>query len=536
MAQRKAILIGGGPAGLTAAYELLERTDYLPIVFERDDILGGIARTVNYKGNRIDIGGHRFFSKSDRVMEWWLDKIPLEAQGGAAAPTITYQQQSRSLEGLGAGQPAGEAGAGEPGAGDRVMLLRDRRSRIYYLRQFFDYPISVGLTTLRQLGLWRSIKIGCSYLWRQLRPIKPETNLEQFLINRFGRELYLTFFKSYTEKVWGTACGDISAEWGAQRIKGLSILRAILDVLRRATRGSGGGGDFRQKGVETSLIERFLYPKLGPGQMWEEVARRIEAKGGEIRMGHRVETVERDGNRIVAVAGVDASGAPFRCEGDLFFSTMAISDLARALTPAPPESVQELAAGLVYRDFLTVGVLAEDLEIHEAGSGGKEIVRDNWIYIQEPDVLVGRLQIFNNWSPFMVADPGKVWIGLEYFCNEGDAVWSRDDAAMIALAQEELARIGILDPKKALDAVVIRMPKTYPAYFGTYDRFPELRAYFDTLENLYLIGRNGMHRYNNQDHSMLTAMTVVDNLVAGRQDKANVWEVNTEEEYHEEKK
>ncbi len=527
MARRTAILIGGGPAGLTAAYELLERTDIVPIVLERDEILGGIARTVNYKGNRIDIGGHRFFSKSDRVMEWWLDKIPLEPMAEEAA-TLTYQNRSRSLE-----RPAASA---DPASDDRVMLLRNRRSRIYYLRQFFDYPISVGVGTLSQLGLWRSIKIGFSYVWRQLRPIRPEQNLEQFLINRFGRELYLTFFKSYTEKVWGTACQDISAEWGAQRIKGLSILRAVLDVLRRATR-KAPGGDFRQKGVETSLIERFLYPKLGPGQMWEEVARRVVEKGGEIRMGKEVDTVERDGDRIVAVAGVDRrSGERFRLEGDLFFSTMAIKDLARALSPPPPPEMGELAEGLVYRDFLTVGVLAEDLEIHEKGSGGKEIVRDNWIYIQEPDVQVGRLQIFNNWSPFMVADPGKVWIGLEYFCNEGDALWTRDDPAMIELAKEELARIGILDPKKALDAVVIRMPKTYPAYFGTYDRFPELRSYFDTFGNLFLIGRNGMHRYNNQDHSMLTAMTVVDNLVAGRSDKANVWEVNTEEEYHEEKK
>lgn len=532
MAKRTAILIGGGPASLTAAYEMLERTDIVPIVLERDEILGGIARTVNYKGNRIDIGGHRFFSKSDRVMEWWLDKIPLQEMAGEQA-TITYQNRTREV--AKAEHPA------DPGKDDRVMLLRDRRSRIYYLRQFFDYPITLGYTTLAQLGLVRSIRIGFSYLWRRLRPIQPETNLEQFLINRFGRELYLTFFKSYTEKVWGTACEDISAEWGAQRIKGLSILKAVVDVVRRAFRrrpkATASEGDFRQKGVETSLIERFLYPKLGPGQMWEEVARRIEAKGGTIRLAHTVDQVFRDGDRIVAVGGVDLrTGERFRLEGDHFFSTMAIKDLAVALDPPPPPEIRALAEGLVYRDFLTVGVLAEDLEIHEKGSNGKEIVRDNWIYIQEPDVVVGRLQIFNNWSPAMVADPGKVWIGLEYFCNEGDAVWSRDDASMIELAKEELARIGILDPKKVLDAVVIKMPKTYPAYFGTYDRFPELRNYFDTLENLFLIGRNGMHRYNNQDHSMLTAMTAVDNLVEGRRDKANIWEVNTEEEYHEETK
>jgi protoporphyrinogen oxidase len=535
MAQRKAILIGGGPAGLTAAYELLERTGILPIVLERDEILGGIARTVNYKGNRIDIGGHRFFSKSDRVMEWWLEMIPLDASlGGAAAgeaATITYHNKSRQLE-----PPAKTAAPGD----DRVMLLRDRRSRIYYLRQFFDYPISAGFTTFRQLGLWRTIKIGFSYFWSRLFPIKPERNLEQFLINRFGRELYLTFFKSYTEKVWGTECHKISAEWGAQRIKGLNVLRAIAGLFRPARRVAAGpdaAGDFRQKEVETSLIERFLYPKLGPGQLWEEVARRIAEKGGEIRMGQEVDRVVAEGDRIVAVEGVDRrSGERFRLEGEIFFSTMAIKDLARALEPPPPPAIRELAEGLVYRDFLTVGLLAEDLEIKEKGSDGKEVVRDNWIYIQEPDVKVGRLQIFNNWSPAMVADPGKVWVGLEYFCDEGDAVWSLDDAAMIALAKEELARIGILDPRKALDAVVIRMPKTYPAYFGTYDRFPELRAFFDRFENFYLIGRNGMHRYNNQDHSMLTAMTVVDNLVAGRKDKANVWEVNTEEVYHEEKK
>jgi protoporphyrinogen oxidase len=523
--QRTALIIGAGPAGLTAAYELLTRTDIRPLVIERSDYFGGIARTVAYKGNRIDIGGHRFFSKSDRVMQWWLHFLPLQKNADESF-RIAYQGQSRTLSG---GQGP------DPDREDRVMLVRSRKSRIYYLRQFFDYPISLSPDTVRKLGLWRTIKIGFSYLRVVLFPVRPEKNLEEFFINRFGRELYRTFFKDYTEKVWGVSCREISAEWGAQRIKGLSILRAVAHFAKKLFAGKS---DLSQKATETSLIERFLYPKLGPGQMWEVVAEEVRRLGGEIRMRQEIVNLEHEGGRIVAATVRDAaSGNVARLEADFFFSTMPIQNLVAGLQPPAPPAAREVAAGLVYRDFLTVGLLCRRLAISEvAAGGGTRPVTDNWIYIQEPDVKVGRLQIFNNWSPYMVADPHTMWIGLEYFCNEGDALWSLSDAELVELGKEEMERIGIVSRSDVLDGVVLRMEKTYPAYFGSYQRFGELRSYLDGFENLFLVGRNGMHRYNNQDHSMLAAMTAVDNLIEGRSDKANIWDVNTEEEYHEEKR
>ncbi len=520
---RRAIIIGAGPAGLTAAFELLQRTDVVPIVLEASAQIGGLAQTVNHKGNRIDIGGHRFFSKSDRVMDWWLGMMPLAAdvEGPQA---ITYRRQSRALN----------AAQGADADAECVMLLRPRKSRIYFMRRFFDYPISLSADTIRKLGLWKTIKIGLSYARAAMLPIRNEHTLEQFFINRFGRELYNTFFRSYTEKVWGVPCEKISASWGAQRVKGLSITKAIAHFVKKLF---SRGGDLAQKGTETSLIEQFLYPKFGPGQMWETTAARVRERGGAIHMQNAVTGLEHDGQRVLAVtARNEATGQVQRFEGHLFFSTMPIRDLVRGLTPAAPVEVRSISDGLVYRDFITVGLLLDELKIRDDSEPGRTLIRDNWIYIQEPDVLVGRLQIFNNWSPFMVADPGKVWVGLEYFCNDTDALWRLPDGEMIDVAKRELEQIGIIESRRVQDACVIRMPKTYPAYFGTYDQFDVIRRFVDQLENLYLIGRNGMHRYNNQDHSMLTAMTAVDNIVAGRTDKANVWEVNTEEDYHEEKK
>ncbi|MDX1948520.1 MAG: NAD(P)/FAD-dependent oxidoreductase [Pirellulaceae bacterium] len=524
MNERRAILIGGGPAGLTAAYELATRSDVRPIVLEASDMLGGIARTVNYKGNRIDIGGHRFFSKSDRVMQWWADMLPLQAGEGGQFE-ISYQGKSRPVE--------RDAATGlDPATSDEVMLVRPRKSRIYFLRKFFDYPISLSKNTILNLGLARMMRIGFSYLAARLFPVRNEKSLEDFLINRFGRELYLTFFKSYTEKVWGVPCQEISAAWGAQRIKGLSISKAILNALQKPFRRRSVG----QKGVETSLIEQFLYPKLGPGQMWETCARKVESLGGEIRLNTRVERLQIEGDRVVAVETVNTqTGERETITGDFFFSTMPIKELVRGLDCPVPAPVREISEGLIYRDFITVGLLLSDLKIHDQTPQGKKLLSDNWIYIQEPEVQVGRLQIFNNWSPYLVADPGKVWVGLEYFCQDTDELWKLPDAEMSALGVRELSAIGIIEPGAVLDSTVLRMPKTYPAYFGSYDRFDELRGWLDRFENLFLVGRNGMHRYNNQDHSMLTAMTAVDNILAGRTDKANIWDVNTEQEYHEAK-
>ncbi len=522
---KRALIIGGGPAGLTAAYELITRAGVRPLVCEKLGLLGGIARTVNYKGNRIDIGGHRFFSKSDRVMDWWHAMMPFQ-QTAAAVQKIDYQGASREIR---------MTDSADPEKRDDVMLLRSRRSRIYFLRRFFDYPISLSRNTIANLGLARMVRIGIGYIRARLFPIRPEVTLEDFFINRFGRELYATFFESYTEKVWGLPCARISAEWGAQRVKGLSITKAIAHAVRSQFSRER---DIAQKKVETSLIEQFLYPKFGPGQMWELCAEKIGALGGEVRTGLDVRKLHLEGNRIRAAEVVHpGDGRTERIEADYFFSTMPVRDLVAALTAGGadiPAPVRETARDLPYRDFITVGMLLSDLKVKPDAHEGGALIRDNWIYIQEPDVLVGRLQIFNNWSPYLVADPSKVWVGLEYFCNEGDSLWNRTDEELAALGREELSRIGIIEHGAVLDSTVIRAEKTYPAYFGAYEQFDTVRAYLDPIENLFLIGRNGMHRYNNQDHSMLTAMTAVDNIIAGITDKSNIWAVNTEQDYHEE--
>ncbi len=525
MDQGRAIIIGAGPAGLTAAYELITRTKIKPIILEKSECMGGISRTVNYKGNRLDIGGHRFFSKSDRVMEWWLKMLPLEAsEGGAQA--IKYHRMERPIAALAAGP--------DPAAADRVMLLRPRKSRIYYLRRFFDYPISLTKDTLLKLGLWRTFKIGLSYVRSALFPIAQEETLEQFFVNRFGRELYSTFFKSYTEKVWGVPCDRISAEWGAQRIKGLSVWATLTHALKKVF--VNGRSDIGQKDTQTSLIEKFLYPKFGPGQMWDEVARHIREMGGEIHTGYRFERMITDGWQVRAVEATDsATGRTETFQGDYFFSTAPVKELMRSFDAAPPANVLEVSDGLVYRDFMTVGLLVRSLRISDDTPQGKKLISDNWIYIQEPDVVLGRLQVFNNWSPYMVADAANVWLGLEYFCNETDEIWKLPDERMVEFATAELSKIGIIDAAEVIDATVLRMEKTYPAYFGTYDRFGEVREHVDRFENLFLIGRNGMHRYNNQDHSMLTAITAVDDIIAGRTDKSGLWGVNAEMDYHEEK-
>jgi protoporphyrinogen oxidase len=538
MGDKRALIIGAGPAGLTAAFELIKRTGIQPVVLEKSEDMGGISRTVRYKGNRMDIGGHRFFSKSDRVMKWWMDVMPVEATEGASADsgelhTISYQKQTRQVP---AAAPVASAASATDV--DRVMLIRKRKSRIYFLRQFFDYPIRLSGDTLKKLGLARTVKIGASYARSVIHQTKPERTLEQFLINRFGRELYLTFFKSYTEKVWGVPCDRISAEWGAQRIKGLSVISAVRHFLKSAfaKKRADDDIDIAQKGTETSLIEKFMYPKLGPGQLWEYVAEDVKSRGGIVRTQCNVVRLLTDGPRVIAAEVEDAgSGRRETIAADYFFSTMPIKELMRALDALVPPNVLEVSDGLIYRDFITVGLLLTKLKIGDRTSGGARLLADNWIYIQEPDVQVGRMQIFNNWSPYLVADPNNVWIGLEYFCYDTDPIWKLPDAEMIDLAKREMAKIGIIETGDVLDACVIRVPKTYPAYFGAYERFEEIKTYINGFENLFLIGRNGMHKYNNQDHSMLTAMTAVDNIIEGRVDKTNLWDLNTEMEYHESK-
>jgi protoporphyrinogen oxidase len=530
-AQQTAVIIGAGPAGLTAALEFCRKSSIRPIVLEASMRVGGISCTIRHNGNRIDIGGHRFFSKSDRVMDWWTEIMPIATDTGEDAASIFYQNQHRKVTTLDKNRRHTRMDA------DCVMLVRPRKSRIYFMRSFFDYPLSLSAETLRRLGVSRTLRILGSYLHAQARPRRPEKSLEDFIINRFGRQLYLLFFKSYTEKVWGVPCEQISAAWGAQRIKGLSLRKAAAHFFRKLMAPGSGKGDIRQKNSETSLIEQFLYPKYGPGQLWERVAQMVEEAGGEVRMGWKATRVHVEKNadgveRVTSVLARDPEGALVEIRGDFFFSTMPVRELLRAVDTPVPDEIQVISDGLQYRDFITVGLLVDRLLITEAD--GKP-VKDTWIYIQEPDVLVGRMQIFNNWSPHMVADPSKVWIGLEYFCYDTDPLWKMKDEDLVLFAIQETASIGILNREEVRDSCVFRVPKTYPAYFGTYERFDEIVRYMDRFENLFLVGRNGMHKYNNQDHSMLTAMMAVDNILAGVKSKQNLWEVNTEQEYHEQK-
>jgi protoporphyrinogen oxidase len=513
----RVVIIGAGPAGLTAAHELAEAGVTDITVLEASDTLGGIARSVNYKGNRIDIGGHRFFSKSEWVMQWWLRMLPLAGAAGPAA--LGYQGKWRDV------YAAGSASESER----EVMLLRSRLSRIYFGGKFFDYPLKANLDTALKLGLGRCLRFAASYAWAQLFPRRPERTLEDFFINRFGYRLYRQFFKDYTEKVWGIPCDQMSAEWGAQRIKSLSVGKALRHALLRPFRRRATLGQAQQ----TSLIERFLYPKYGPGQMWEVTAERLRARGVRVELQATVVGLERTADRISAVR-VRLPDREERHEADTFISTMAIRDLVLGLAPAAEPAMHEIAAGLQYRDFVIVGLLYRRMAASAAGTGPMNLVPDNWIYVQEPGVKVGRLQIFNNWSPYLVRDPDTVWIGMEYFCTEGDDLWRLADDELVRLGEREMRELGLADPAERVDGMVFRMPKAYPGYFGTYARFAELRRYLDGFANLFLVGRNGMHRYNNQDHSMLSARKAVDAILAGSSDKSAIWAVNIDDEYHEE--
>lgn len=523
--RKQRVVIGGaGPAGLTAALELLRASDaYEVIVVETAPEVGGLSKTVNHNGNRLDIGGHRFFSHSDWVMNWWRKILPIASLGDEAVD-ITYHNKTRPIQG-------GVQNADV----ERVMLVRNRLSRIYYAGQFFAYPVKANLDTARKLGFGKVAAILASYLRARVFPRRPETSLEDFLLNRFGRVLYETFFKDYTEKVWGVPCNTISAEWGAQRIKGLSILSALRHAARSIL-----PKPFKDllPTRETSLIERFLYPKYGPGQLWEVVAEEIRQRGGEIRLGCTVVGLSHDAGRItVATLETLATGAHDTLNVDWFFSTLPVKELIAGLSPPAPPAVQAVASGLQYRDFITVGVLLKTLQPTPGAIADSplHLVPDNWIYIQDKGVKVGRLQVFNNWSPFMVADAATVWIGLEYFCDEGDDLWQQDDTALAAFALQELATLGLADPADCLDTVILRVPKAYPGYFGSFGQFDIIRRWVDAIPNLFLIGRNGMHRYNNQDHSMLTAKMAVAALLSGDTDRSALWAVNIDDTYHEER-
>jgi protoporphyrinogen oxidase len=404
------------------------------------------------------------------------------------------------------------------------MLVRNRLSRIYYNRTFFDYPLSLNLNTLKKLGIKKTFIFGLSYLLAQINPIKPESTLEDFLTNRFGRQLYFQFFKEYTEKVWGVPCADISADWGAQRIKSLSISKAILHSLLKAIGFKGA------QSKQTSLIEHFLYPKYGPGQMWEIAASKFIAKGGVIHMESKVSSIDISGDKVNAITYQGKSGGYHTLDCDYLLSTMPIKDLVQASKSAWDDEINFLALKLQYRDFITVGLLFKRSSITKA-------LKDNWIYIQEPGVNVGRIQIFNNWSPAMVSNADHVWLGLEFFCIETDPLWLMSEEDLIKLAQSEIFQIGLTNTIESLDAIAIKVPKAYPGYFGeSFKQFQKLRNEFDKVQNLFLIGRNGMHRYNNQDHSMLTAAEAARQIISGEINKDAIWSINIDDEYHEESK
>ncbi|SFU87210.1 NAD(P)/FAD-dependent oxidoreductase [Butyrivibrio sp. INlla21] len=512
---KKALIIGAGPAGLTAAYELLTKSkDYQVVIFEETDQFGGISRTVEYKGNRMDMGGHRFFTKVPEVNEWWDKMLP--RQGKPTYDDIVLDRPMQMNE-----------GGPDPEKTDRVMLRRNRVSRIFFDRKFYDYPISLKAETFKNMGLIKTIECGFSYIGAMLFKRK-ENSLEDFYINRFGKKLYSMFFEYYTENLWGRHPSDIDPSWGAQRVKGVSIMAVLKNAFRKLTGKTGGK-------VETSLIEEFSYPKLGPGQLWEVTADEIKKLGGTIIMNAKVTGIKKDGNHIKGVSYI-MDGKEVEIDGDIVISSMPIKDLVAGMNDVPADPAR-IAAGLPYRDYMTLGVLVPKLNLENKTKIKTigNIVPDNWVYVQDRTVKMGRFQIYNNWSPYLVKDlENTVWVGLEYFCFEGDNMWNMTEDEFAKMAIGEMVTLNLISSAdEVMDYHMERVKKAYPAYFDTYEEMDKLIEYLDTIDNLYCVGRNGQHRYNNIDHSMCTSFEVVKNIISGKIDRSNIWNVNTEKEYHE---
>lgn len=516
---KKIVIIGAGPAGLTAADTLLKeaKEDYQITILEESDAIGGISKTVRYNGNRMDIGGHRFFSKDDRVMNWWREKLPVQ---GAPSMDDKILGREKSLA------PNGP----DPNAQDEVFLVRNRVSRIYFLNKFFDYPISMKPQTFINLGFKRTMKSGITYMGSIVHK-REEKSLEDLYINHFGKTLYSIFFEGYTEKLWGRHPSQIDPSWGKQRVKGISITEVVKDAVGKVLNSD-------KKSNETSLIEEFNYPKFGPGQLWEKVADDVVDGGVQLIKNAKVVGISESDGKISGVT-YETNGEKVNLDADIVMSSMPVKDLVASMEFDVPEDISRIAKGLPYRDFVTVGLLVDELKIKNQTDIKtlNNIVPDCWIYVQDTGVKLGRIQIFNNWSPYLVKDPeNTVWIGLEYFCDEGDDFWNMSDEDCTRMAIDELISMGVLkSSSNVIDSHRERVKKAYPAYFDTYDEMGKVISYLNSFGNLYCIGRNGQHRYNNMDHSMATAFEAVSAIVNNKTDKSAIWNVNTEQEYHEEK-
>lgn len=523
--EKNILIIGAGPAGLSAAHRLLSNnqnkknekdTKYNILILEADTQVGGISKTVEHNGYRMDLGGHRFFSKNQEVNDFWNEIMPLQGE-----PSYDDIINGRKLE-LNPNGP-------NPQLENNVFLKRQRVSRIFYKRKFFDYPVSLKYSTLKNMGFLSTIKVGCGYL-KSCVSKKDESNLENFYINRFGKPLYSMFFEDYTEKLWGRHPNNISADWGAQRVKGLSIKALLKNMMPKSKK--------KKQEQETSLIEEFIYPKYGPGQFWEKVASEIEEMGGTIKYNCEVIKIIQENGKISTIVFKDENGNEKEVHADYFMSSMPLKDLVVNMNDVP-QNINNIASKLPYRDFVTVGALVDQLKLKNNNKKIHTInhlIPDCWLYIQEPDVKMGRVQVFNNWSPYLLHDISNVWISTEYFCNEGDDFWNMTDEEASDFVIKELIKTGIIsDEKDVKDTHRVKVKKAYPAYFDTYSNIDEVINYLNTINNLYCIGRNGQHRYNNMDHSMLTGFYAADDIINNLNNKDKIWNVNAEKEYHESK-
>ena len=512
---KNVVIIGAGPAGLSCAYNLLKNNKEIKVtIIEEDTQVGGISKTINHGGNRMDLGGHRFFTKNDDVLKMWLDILPLQGKPAYDDKILGVDKDYKG-------------GKVDPEKKDQVMLIRNRLSRIYYKKKFFDYPVSLNYKTIKNMGFLTTMKCGFSYL-KSCCVKKEESNLENFYINRFGKELYNMFFKGYTTKLWGRTPSEIDSSWGSQRVKGISISKVISDYYKRLFH-------IKDKNKEVSLTDYFYYPKFGPGELYEELAKKVEKMGGKIILNSKVIKIIKNKNSIQEVV-YENNHKKETIKCDKLVSSMPVKDLLNDMNGVDKE-ILKISNDLPYRDFITIGVLVPKLDLSN-DTNVKTIhnnVPDNWIYVQDTSVNMGRVQLFNNWSPYMVKDPvNTMWIGLEYFCSEGDSFWNKSDSELKKLAFSELKKMGFYDGE-VLDSCVVKVKKAYPAYFDSYARIDEVRDYINGIDNLYCIGRNGTHSYNNMDHSILSGMICADLINNDSHDLEKLWNVNVDKSYHEAK-